>query len=477
MPTGANNLDELDDAKNGNTTIYIGHNGNLDDGDNKNTSTGKMALSHNSSGMYNAAFGYSSMKTNTTGTDNTAVGYGSLELNTTGSGNTVIGSNALFYNSTGFNNTAIGYMAGYGNDTINGSRNVFIGHKAGLFETGNDKLYIANSGTHDPLIYGDFAQSYLKINGSLSITGGDPAQDKVLVSDANGNASWKYIDAASMQNIIADHSSNYNTALGNLCLEYNTQGNKNTALGYNAHRKNTLGNENTAIGFQTLYNNSEGNGNVALGNLAGYNSTSSNSIFIGTSAGFNATGDNQLYIDNTSTEKPLVHGDFENDKLQVNGDIVVADTNHIYFETPRTYTLTIHPSSIVEQKNNNLSEIYFRSGFAEIRDSAVLILPVNLPSNCIIKGFTIYAAIYLGNSFTAELDAFNPVGDDVETNLTVEGVGEYSAETTAYSSEQTGNVPVLETNFYSIIIDYSGDGLLPIRIHGATVTYEKVHLD
>jgi hypothetical protein len=60
-------------------------------------------------------------------------------------------------------------LAGYNN--LTGSRNVFLGYKAGYNETGSDKLYIENSDIATPLIYGDFATNYLRINGNLQASG------------------------------------------------------------------------------------------------------------------------------------------------------------------------------------------------------------------------------------------------------------------------------------------------------------------
>ncbi|MEW6003355.1 MAG: hypothetical protein AB1638_12030 [Nitrospirota bacterium] len=88
-------------------------------------------------GWYNAFFGYNA-------------GY-----NTTGGDyNTFIGYSAGLNNTTGNYNTFIGRAAGYSNQT--GIGNVFLGYGAGYNETGSDKLYIDNSSTSTPLIYGEF---------------------------------------------------------------------------------------------------------------------------------------------------------------------------------------------------------------------------------------------------------------------------------------------------------------------------------
>jgi DUF4097 and DUF4098 domain-containing protein YvlB len=63
----------------------------------------------------------------------------------------------------------IGDQAGYTNATGNG--NVFIGYSAGYNEAGSNKLYISNSNTSTPLIYGDFSTPALTINGSLTVQG------------------------------------------------------------------------------------------------------------------------------------------------------------------------------------------------------------------------------------------------------------------------------------------------------------------
>ena len=48
---------------------------------------------------------------------------------------------------------------------------MFIGYKAGYHESGSDTLYIANSDTSSPLIYGHFGNGTVTINGDLNVTG------------------------------------------------------------------------------------------------------------------------------------------------------------------------------------------------------------------------------------------------------------------------------------------------------------------
>jgi hypothetical protein len=51
----------------------------------------------------------------------------------------------------------------------NKSGNIFLGFKAGYNETGDNKLYIENSNSATPLIYGEFDNDILTVNGKLGI--------------------------------------------------------------------------------------------------------------------------------------------------------------------------------------------------------------------------------------------------------------------------------------------------------------------
>jgi hypothetical protein len=114
------------------------------------------------------------------------------------------------------NNTFVGYRSGNANDF--GERNVFVGCQSGERNTkgsGNviigfqanlpdslasNKLWVANSKTDEPLIQGDFKESFLKINGLLSANGGtkfivpsfrpkSPKENEMVLWLANENGS------------------------------------------------------------------------------------------------------------------------------------------------------------------------------------------------------------------------------------------------------------------------------------------------
>ena len=100
-----------------------------------------------------------------------------MTANTNGSDNTAIGRNALQSITSGSQNTAIGLGAGSTNSQ--GTGNIFVGYMAGSQETGSNKLYIDNSATTTPLIYGDFDTDTVTLNGDVKITGNLSA-DKVI---------------------------------------------------------------------------------------------------------------------------------------------------------------------------------------------------------------------------------------------------------------------------------------------------------
>ena len=155
-----------------------------------NTATGNRTLLFNITGNYNTGTGSYALFNNN-GSNNTATGFEALYSNTTGGNNTVTGNLAL-YTTTGSNNTAFGYNAGY---YSTGSGDVFIGYQAGYNETGSNKLYIDDSNTSSPLIWGDFSARLLNFNGNVGIGTTTPTNplemggtdSKIYMNSANSN--------------------------------------------------------------------------------------------------------------------------------------------------------------------------------------------------------------------------------------------------------------------------------------------------
>jgi len=190
--TGANNLaiglNAGDDITTGLSNLCIGTNaGGSFTTANYNTFIGNSAGSANT-GSNNLAIGNQSYYLSSGGANlfignysgydcsgnyNIGIGQDALRSGATSTGvnyNTGIGSSSLYSITQGDNNVAIGYEAGYSNET--GIGNVFIGYQAGYNETGSAKLYIENSNadSDNALIYGEFANDFLRVNGSLEVT-------------------------------------------------------------------------------------------------------------------------------------------------------------------------------------------------------------------------------------------------------------------------------------------------------------------
>jgi hypothetical protein len=117
-----------------------------------------------SSGSNNSFIGYQSGLNNSTGSYNFFSGYKAGRANTTGSYNIFIGYRAGYYNVSGNNNLFLGAYAG---ENCTGGSNVFIGNRAGSSEEDvSDLLFIENTSTSSPLIWGDFLYDMLVINGN-----------------------------------------------------------------------------------------------------------------------------------------------------------------------------------------------------------------------------------------------------------------------------------------------------------------------
>lgn len=150
----------------------------------------------------NTYVGFESGMTSTTGYNNTAVGDRAF---TSGNGydNAAFGPYALHDNVSGVRNTALGARSGrsiLGNENTiigafagrnaTGSGNVYLGQMAGQDATGDNKLYIENSSSTSPLIYGEFDNDIVGINGDLGVGTTSP-NFKVQVHD--GAATWMQI--------------------------------------------------------------------------------------------------------------------------------------------------------------------------------------------------------------------------------------------------------------------------------------------
>ena len=183
-----------------------------------NTFLGHYAGGNNTTADYNTFLGKNAGRVNQTGSYNTFVGSSAAYGNETGQYNVIIGRRGLYNNEHGSQNTILGFEAGYATtsaDNMNG--NIMIGYQAGYNETGDNKLYIENSNSTTPLIYGEFDNDLLQVNGTLDMNGNEvanigvvsttnvPSYDKLRVWDnynytigMNSNMTFGYLNEYAM---------------------------------------------------------------------------------------------------------------------------------------------------------------------------------------------------------------------------------------------------------------------------------------
>ena len=154
--------------------IFIGYRAGYHNqwGDN-NIFIGNSTGWQNNDGYENVVIGRQGAYDMTDGGLNTMLGNYTGGDITDGWGNVFLGYGVANRSSTGADmNVLVGYNAG--NDTQIVDGNVMIGYNAGSNVTSNtsDKLYIENSSSNSPLIWGDFATDDLIFYGNLEIDTG-----------------------------------------------------------------------------------------------------------------------------------------------------------------------------------------------------------------------------------------------------------------------------------------------------------------
>lgn len=310
---------------------------------------GYNALFSNSLGSYNTGIGSNTMLSNMQGNSNTAVGADALSGVMNGSFNTAVGRMALSGFNIGNNNVGVGYQTGFSLG-FSSANNVFLGYRAGYSETGSNKLYIANSETNPPLIYGDFSlgrlglgttspKQKLTVNGSARISDSlyldkklAGTSDSVLIREGNvlkykilsaGGGGWSLtgnagtVDGTHFLGTTDDipftirvnnqksgriQRSNETTYFGYQAgLANGPTGTGNTGFGYQALTAATTGGANIAVGDRTLQANQTGVGNTAVGHYALNAATRSNNTAVGlTSLAVTSTGQGNTAVGSNS---------------------------------------------------------------------------------------------------------------------------------------------------------------------------------
>lgn len=372
----------------GNGNTFLGNNAGFNTTTGTlNTAVGISALDNNTTGTSNVAVGRSALSGNTNGFNNVGLGVGALQVKTTGSNNLAVGTNALTNLLSGGNNVAIGILAG--NTNTNGSGNVFLGFSAGGAETGSNKLYIDNSNTAAPLIYGNFAADSLKVNGSLTVNNAYTlptdagATNQVLQTNGAGQAAWvnastltitefdpqvssatanmvpKWNGTALVDGLIIDNGTNVGIGIasplaklhvkGNLIvdagrIEFRNNGqsvfvgenaglndnltaNNSTFVGYNSGRNSVSGSGNVALGWNALASATASHSSTAVGTDALRYATGGGNTALGYGAGSNATGVFNVFIGPTAGANETGNSKLYIDNSNTSTPLIYGDFN------------------------------------------------------------------------------------------------------------------------------------------------------
>lgn len=156
--------------RDGNNNSVVGYEAMYSDtSGNGNVAIGAQALYSQLDAYNNTAIGAYAMYKDSSGHSNTAVGRSSLYQNKSGTTNVAIGGSALSSITAGSRNIGIGFSAGSGTALHSKSGGIYIGYYAGYSETADNRLYIENSSSGTPLIYGEFDNNVVTVHGNLGI--------------------------------------------------------------------------------------------------------------------------------------------------------------------------------------------------------------------------------------------------------------------------------------------------------------------
>ena len=193
------------------------------------------------------------------------------------------------------------------------------GGSGGLTITGNvDNRVVTATGTAG-LVQGE---SNFTFDGDVLTIAGRVSQDDGAKNVFIGNEAGESISGATENIGIGFRSSK------------NLTGAYNTSLGL-ASLQNALASSRTvAIGHSTLNNLASGNYNVSIGTRAGLNLTSGEgNVHLGYGAGpaSNTAESNKLYINNSTSDTPLILGDFSTGHVTFNSTVSASVFSGSYY--------------------------------------------------------------------------------------------------------------------------------------------------
>lgn len=327
------------------------------------------------SGTGNLFIGEDAGSTNSTGIGNTFIGKAAGEDNTTADDNTFIGNAAGANNITGTTNTFLGSGAGVNNTY--GQANTFLGYNAGtLNEIGNNNTYIGKTagqqiteGSDNVIIGWQSGYAGAGINRSVFI-GSKAGMSAVIGSNVFiGYEAGKVFNHTSNQfNIFIGYGTCYDKRAGsnNIIMgtltSYENDGSDNIVIGngsnqgQNSYQNIVIGNAagganngayNINIGQFAGNWNIDGSGNTCIGIMAGLHNTGSNQLHIG--------GNGMAYPAIVDVDYPLIYGEFDNQRLLINGtlEVVNGSDNYIYMgekDTDNSWRFAVSGSDLIIQR-------------------------------------------------------------------------------------------------------------------------------
>ncbi|OFY73305.1 MAG: hypothetical protein A2275_03240, partial [Bacteroidetes bacterium RIFOXYA12_FULL_35_11] len=321
----------------GNKNVFLGFEAGYNNTASNNVFVGYYSGKNNSSGAFNTFLGYYAGYSNTIGGQNLFMGNQAGKNNTEGNSNVFLGDNSGYYNTTGNYNVFLGKDAGYTNDgnynafigynagrsNSSGIQNTYLGYNAGFSNTtGERNVAIGDSAGYSATTAKNNVLIGSKAGGSLTTGGAN-----VFIGENAGSSSTTSLAGVFIGQFAGKSNINswFNVFIGYAAGMANTGGSLNTYVGMASGNEST-GTGNSFFGGGTGQMNSGGNNtcmgiyagqigsgsyNTFIGNYAGQNyGVGSNNVFIGYEAGQNESGSNKLYIANSTTNPPLIYGDF-----------------------------------------------------------------------------------------------------------------------------------------------------------------------
>ncbi|MDH3652358.1 MAG: tail fiber domain-containing protein [Saprospiraceae bacterium] len=229
-------------------------------------------------GDYNNFFGHFAGFRNDDGNQNVAIGAYAFHTNRTASWNVALGDSSMYHLEGDFddyphrnvavgagslmgknlvlsqNSIAIGFQAGY----EGGLNSVFLGHQAGKGAASLiNKLYISNKAGDNPLVYGDFDDQLIRINGRFETS------DQIVLENAS-DIVFKMSDGMTEKAVLTLHSDDDTYLDGERHLRFRTGASTNQQMIITDNGSVGVGTTNPLYLFQVGEN---GDGSEARANV------------------------------------------------------------------------------------------------------------------------------------------------------------------------------------------------------------------